>query len=929
MAPSAPHFLRKRTTSTTSLSSSRLRSSVASLASRASRDRLISGPSSPTISGAAPSFPVHNNKSTATPTSVSAVDLFGGAPLQTTTSLTGASSDLDPDFGSSYEGPPAVHFPSGPSVDSTTAPSVASSSAQTAAVPPTTIPSTQAEPFRRTALMNSSYHSSNPQEGAWLGGTADHGNLQPHGLSPHVLGAHHFGSSPGNQSDMSNEAQFHNHDALSDVSASGYENPSANHLYSDAINMSDFNHTGNRATNEPLQYEASSALATPTLAEYAAYEDSRGYIGANMASSTDVVSSARYSTQSASTVPGLPPSSSFAETSIPSSNTAGTFSHGPVASSSSNNMTSSTSNNGPTMEDVVPTSFDEGVLRSLCDIDCGMPLLFDRIKQSMVSAREASVFLKKRAIIEEEYARSMAKLARSTFETYSLSDAKAGTFVKSWHSIVKTHETLSDNRLRFASKLSEMGDELSNLAKEVDKSRKQARETGLRLEKNLQDAEAGVEKARGRFDTAAEDLERLLLLKSGESAKSGEMQSGGGGGVSSGKRTLGKAIGKSGLLFKNKNPQQILKQEEEIRARTSSASDAFRREVLSTQGVRQEYFNLQLPRILRTLKENAEEIDNGTQYHLARYAFLFESTVLNDGMAISPVGPDVAPSSGLKGAVETIDNRADFKQYMSNYQVAHGRDYKGPRREGPYEEGFLNTPGTSKANAAAATTRGTVVSERPIFGIDLAEQMMRDNVEVPPILEKCSQAIEEIGIENMGIYRLSGTTSKVQKLKAKFDADWASVDLTNDEAIQDINIVAGCLKLWFRELPEPLLTHELYSRFIEAARIDNDRLRHIRLHECVNELPDANYATLKYLMGHLDKVKSLEHLNQMSASNLAIVFGPTLLSPPPSGYEDGNGVVNGGGAGAGIQIHDMSFQCRAVETILDKYREIFVDEGEE
>ena len=688
--------------------------------------------------------------------------------------------------------------------------------------------------------------------------------------------------------------------------------------------MSDLDRIDDPDANQPTHYEASSSLPTPTLADHPGYDDARGYIGStNVASSNDVASSARFSTQSASTVPGIARSSSFAETSIPASNTASTFDQGPPASMSTSNVV----NNGPTQDDIVPTSFDEGVLRSLCDIDCGMPLLFDRIKQSMVSAREASAFLKKRAVIEEEYARSMAKLARSTFETYSLSDAKAGTFVTSWHAVVKTHETIADNRLRFAAKLSEMSDELSNLSKEVDKSRKQARETALRLEKNLQDAEAGVEKARGRFDTAAEDLERLLLLKSGESTKSGEIHANSASGGSSGKRTLGKAIGKSGLLFKNKNPQQILKQEEEIRARTSSASDAFRREVLSTQGVRQEYFNLQLPRILRTLKENAEEIDNGTQYHLARYAFLYESTVLNDGMAISPVGTDVAPSSGLKGAVETIDNRADFKQYMANYQVAHGRDHKGPRREGPYEEGFLNTPGTSKANTTAATVRSSAVSERPIFGVDLAEQMARDSVEVPPILEKCALAIEEVGIENMGIYRLSGTTSKVQKLKAKFDADWTAVDLMNDEAIQDINIVAGCLKLWFRELPEPLLTHELYSGFIEAAKIDNDRLRHIRLHERVNELPDANYATLKYLMGHLDKVKGLEHLNQMSASNLAIVFGPTLLSPPPSGYEDASGNANGGGGA--MQIHDMSFQCRAVETILDKYREIFVDEGEE
>ncbi|KAJ9474960.1 RHO GTPase-activating protein RGD1 [Pseudozyma hubeiensis] len=918
MPASAPQFLRKRTTSTSSLSSAKLRSSFTSLTTRASRDRLApderspAGSSSPLTSGAAFSSPV--TRSPSTPNSVTTAELFGGVPLQTTLSPIGTSSDVDPDFGSSYEGP-AAHYLTSERPDDNPTTSAASDLPTLAPFPSAT--SARSKPGVKIKMNPSDFQSPNAQEGAWLGGATDPVATNPQRLSPHVHGSTPFGTSPGNHSDMSNEAQFHHNDALSDISASGYENPSANYLYSDAIDMSDLDHMDNQATNRSLQYEGSSALATPTLADQAAYDAGRGYIGAIPASSTDAGSSARYSTQSTSTAPNLVSSTSFGETSLPSGNTTGTFTHAHSNSISSNP-------NGPTMEDIVPTSFDEGVLRSLCDIDCGMPLLFDRIKQSMVSAREASLFLKKRAVLEEEYARGMAKLARSTFETYSLSDAKAGTFVKSWHSIVKTHETIAENHLRFASKLSEMSDELSNLSKEVDKSRKQAKDTGMRLEKNLQDAEAGVEKARGRFDTAAEDLERLLLLKSGESTKSGDFQSSGGG-VSSGKRTLGKAIGKGGLLFKNKNPQQILKQEEEVRARTSTASDAFRREVLSTQGVRQEYFNLQLPRILRTLKENAEEIDNGTQYHLARYAFLFESTVLNDGMSISPVGTEIAPGSGLKGAVETIDNRADFKQYMSNYQVVHGRDYKGPRREGPYEEGFLNAPGAAKPNAAIPATRTAVTSERPIFGVDLAEQMARDNVEIPPILEKCSLAIEEIGIENMGIYRLSGTTSKVQKLKAKFDMDWSSVDLMNDEAIQDINIVAGCLKLWFRELPEPLLTHELYSGFIEAAKIDNDRLRHIRLHEKVNELPDANYATLKYLMGHLDKVRSAERLNQMSASNLAIVFGPTLLSPPMG--TNGNG--DAGAAGGGIQIHDMSFQCRAVETILEKYREIFVDEGEE
>lgn len=44
-----------------------------------------------------------------------------------------------------------------------------------------------------------------------------------------------------------------------------------------------------------------------------------------------------------------------------------------------------------------------------------------------------------------------------------------------------------------------------------------------------------------------------------------------------------------------------------------------------------------------------------------------------------------------------------------------------------------------------------------------------------------------------------------------------------------------------------------------SSEIENDRLRHIRLHERVNDLPDPNYATLKYLMGHLDKYVIYSH----------------------------------------------------------------------
>ncbi|KAH9039282.1 RhoGAP-domain-containing protein [Lactarius pseudohatsudake] len=570
---------------------------------------------------------------------------------------------------------------------------------------------------------------------------------------------------------------------------------------------------------------------------------------------------------------------------------------------------------------VVEPTFDESVLRALCELDCGVPLLLDRIKQSMVSCREASVFFKKRAVLEEEFGRGMQKLAKNTADVYAMNDGKAGSFVNAWQTTMKIHEIIAENRLRFASRLNEMSEELANLAKEVDKNRKTTKELATRYERNLQDSEVTTEKSKARLDTTMEELGRILLQKEGEPAKDSVIQARAPAG---GKRAIGKAVAKGGLLLKGKNPGNIQRQEDDIRARVQLSSQAYHKSVQETQGLRQEYFNFQLPRILRALKECADEIDLGTQYHLTRYAFLFESIVLSDGSTLAPTGIEDGP--GLKPTIESIDNRSDFKVYMQNYAYAHGGVQRGPRRTGPEHEGFLpplpqhvdrtnptphstNTPNSSHSQLPDRT--------RLTFGIDLAEQMARDGVEVPPIMVKCCEAIEKYGISTVGVYRIGGTVSKVTRLKEKLDKDLDATNLDAEEWSGDISNVTSVLKLWLRELPEPLLTMHLHQGFLSAAKIENDRLRHIRLHERVNELPDANYATLKYFLGHLHRIVQNEAQNSMSIGNLAIVFGPTLF---PTTVPNG---VNGQDGLAGATI-----QNKAIETILEHYTDIFVDESE-
>ncbi|KAK4050229.1 Rho GTPase-activating protein [Microbotryomycetes sp. JL201] len=566
-------------------------------------------------------------------------------------------------------------------------------------------------------------------------------------------------------------------------------------------------------------------------------------------------------------------------------------------------------------------AFDESVLRQLCDSDCGLPLLVDRIKQSVASSSEAAAFFKKRAAIEEEYARSMIKLARSSSQSYGISDGKAGSYVQSWMSVLRTHELLGDNRLKFAAQLSEISDELSTLGKEVDKVRKASKEHGARLERGLAEQDSLVEKARSRFDTAAEELERLLILKQGESVKDNIVAHSANGAAN--KRSFGKAMSK---LKGPKNPAQVAKQEEEVRSRMGQSSDAYRSQVLGAQSVRQEFFNLQLPRILRSLKESADEVDLGVQYHLSRYAYIFESTLLTDGLTVSPVHFD-ENARGLKNVIDAIDVRGDFRTFMDQYFISWQMSgQRGPKREGPEDTGITTAPKTLSPRPSNSNLGQQYASARATFGVDLGEQMARDGVEVPRVLEKCCEVIELLGLESVGIYRLSGTTSRVQRLKSLLDRDVEGTDLLSEENSADINDIAGVMKLWFREMPEPLLTWDLYHGFIEAAKIENDRLRHIRLHERVNDLPDPNYATLRYLMGHLDKVRQHESVNQMSCTNLAIVFGPNLLGAPPQTATTA-GMASAQQNGSST-LADMQWQCKVIETILQHYAAIFLDDSE-
>ncbi|KAK0628178.1 hypothetical protein B0T17DRAFT_631244 [Bombardia bombarda] len=201
---------------------------------------------------------------------------------------------------------------------------------------------------------------------------------------------------------------------------------------------------------------------------------------------------------------------------------------------------------------------------------------------------------------------------------------------------------------------------------------------------------------------------------------------------------------------------------------------------------------------------------------------------------------------------------------------------------------------------------------RPIFGVTLSKLYERDGLAVPMVVYQCIQAVDLFGLGVEGIYRLSGSLPHVNKLKNLFDTDLSStnLDFRNPENFfHDVNSVAGLLKQFFRDLPDPLLTKEHYSAFIEAAKNDDDVVRRDSLHAIINSLPDPNYATLRALTLHLYRVIENSGANRMSSQNLAIVFGPTLM-----------------GTSAGANIADAGWQSRVVDTILQNTYQIFDDD---
>ncbi|XP_026638791.1 rho GTPase-activating protein 12 isoform X4 [Microtus ochrogaster] len=276
---------------------------------------------------------------------------------------------------------------------------------------------------------------------------------------------------------------------------------------------------------------------------------------------------------------------------------------------------------------------------------------------------------------------------------------------------------------------------------------------------------------------------------------------------------------------------------------------------------------------------------------------VLSSTISNQAAEADETAEEEAPDSP---GVEKQDKEKDQKELKKLRSMkGSSMDSSEQKKTKKNLKKFL----TRRPTLQAVREKGYIKDQ--VFGCNLASLCQRENGTVPKFVKLCIEHVEEHGLDVDGIYRVSGNLAVIQKLRFAVNHD-EKLDL-NDSKWEDIHVVTGALKMFFRELPEPLFTFSHFNDFVNAIKQD-PRQRVTAVKDLIRQLPKPNQDTMQILFRHLKRVIENGEKNRMTYQSIAIVFGPTLLKPE---RETGN-----------IAVHTV-YQNQIVELILLELSTVF------
>ncbi|XP_062843577.1 rho GTPase-activating protein 12a isoform X2 [Trichomycterus rosablanca] len=211
---------------------------------------------------------------------------------------------------------------------------------------------------------------------------------------------------------------------------------------------------------------------------------------------------------------------------------------------------------------------------------------------------------------------------------------------------------------------------------------------------------------------------------------------------------------------------------------------------------------------------------------------------------------------------------------------------------------------TRRPTLQAVRDKGYIKDQ--VFGCNLSNLCQREKTTVPQFVRMCIEHVENEGLSLDGLYRVSGNLAVIQKLRFAVNHD-EKFNLA-DSKWEDVHVTTGALKMFFRELPEPLFTYAYFNDFVNAIKNPDYNQKVQAVKDLIKQLPRPNQDTMQALFKHLTKVIDHGKENRMTIQSTAIVFGPTLLRPEIEGPN--------------MAVH-MVYQNQIVELILTACETIF------
>eukprot|EP00158_Paraphelidium_tribonemae_P006573 Partr_v1_DN27884_c1_g1_i4_m22441 putative rho GTPase len=425
---------------------------------------------------------------------------------------------------------------------------------------------------------------------------------------------------------------------------------------------------------------------------------------------------------------------------------------------------------------------DQSIVQFLCDKPAGIDWMLERLKHSHIVSKDVANYLKKRAAIEEEYGKQMRKLAATMSlspETHAV--VQTSQFADAWAQLQTVTEKSGIQRQQFAADTRLVDDEYAASSRNTDRSRKQVKESVAKLRKQMQEAEGQVEKHRAKYDASHEELNRV---REGDRARAYQFQE-----PSRNKSILGRSV------FNKKE-----RSEEDCWARTNEARDHLNHHIDIARTLETEFNSSHIPHFINTLKEASDESDAALLTVMLKHLTEFEEAVLYDAQLLAPLDP-----GSVKSVFAKYSGSVDLKNYiaaMSNRAPAVSNKVGSNLELEPALEG----------HSSASLPRATRVFGRPL------EELWNDNEgDVPRIVKVLVEVIQKNGMKTEGLYKVNAPSSRLTLLRDLLDKSPSKSTLNTQEWLGDMIAVASCLKLFLKELPEPLLTFELAPSFLRAA----------------------------------------------------------------------------------------------------------------